>query len=129
MHRTVLFVSALLMVGPITALPHTEDQAHINVTGVWAMTVDTPVGAVTEDVTFSQKEERLEVTMSGPPPEMTSSGEGTVKGDLIEWVQTIHVPQGDFRSTFKGKIDGDKMSGELRRGKSDAVGWSAVRKK
>ncbi len=91
---------------------------------------------MTEDVTFSQNGEALKVTMSGPPSDDrpagpgTSSGQGTVKGERIEWVQTVRMPNGDVHPTFKGKIDGDKMSGELRWSDDSApLAWSAVRKK
>ncbi len=126
-----LFLLCASLVGPLT------QTATVNVTGVWTMTADTPVRvAVTEDVTFSQDGEALKVTMSGPPPDDrpfeqgTSSGQGTVKGDRIEWVQTIRTRNSDLHATFKGKIDGDKMSGELRWSDDSApLAWSAVRKK
>jgi hypothetical protein len=131
MYFSLLVICSIMMGASTKAQPQARDQAKaINVTGVWAMTVDTPIGGVTEDATFSQEDEILKVTMSGPSPTGTSSGEGTVKGDIIEWVQTISTPMGDYKSTFKGKIAGDKMSGELQRGgESTIVNWTAVRKK
>ena len=105
MVMSMLLICAFMISAPTDVLPQAKDQAKgINVSGIWAMTVDTPIGGVTEDATFSQENEKLKVTMSGPPPTMTSSGEGTVKGDVIAWVQTISTPPGDYRSTFTGKI-------------------------
>ena len=131
MYMSLFVICWIILGAPTKALPQAKDQAKgIDISGVWRMTVDTPVGTTTEDATFNQENETLKVTMSGPPPSGTSSGEGTVKGDVIEWVQTISTPMGDYKSTFKGKIDGDKMSGELQRGgEATIVKWTAVKKK
>jgi hypothetical protein len=98
----------------------------INVTGNWEMTVTTPRGERTQDVNFKQEGEKLTVTMQGRRGEVT--GEGTVKGKKIEWTITRSTPRGKFTMTYTGKIEEDKMSGEVQMGDFGSREWKAKKK-
>lgn len=97
--------------------------------GVWEMTTQgTPQGDMTADVTFVQEGDKIKVTMAGPQG-FEMAGEGTVKGQDVEWALAISTPQGDFTLTYKGKVEGETMSGEVQAGDFGAFPWTAKKKK
>ena len=97
--------------------------------GVWEMTTQgTPQGDMTADVTFVQEGDKIKVTMAGPQG-FEMAGEGTVKGQDVEWALVISTPQGDFTLTYKGKVDGETMSGEVQAGDFGSFPWTAKKKK
>ncbi len=99
---------------------------EVNVTGDWEMTTITPRGERTRDVHFEQEGEKLTVTMQGRRGEVTA--EGTVKGNEIEWTITRSGRMGEMTITYKGKIEGDTMSGEVQMGDFGASEWNAKKK-
>ena len=99
---------------------------EVNVTGDWEMTITTPRGERTQDVHFEQEGEKLTVTMQGRRGEV--KGEGTVKGNEIEWTITRPTPRGEFTMTYTGKIEGDTMSGEVQMGDFGSGEWKAKKK-
>jgi len=130
MKKSLILVLALLTTG-ILAL-----AAAVNVTGVWEMTTVSQRGERKNDVTFKQEGEKLTVSMmmpgrqGGEPTEI--KGEGTVKGNDIEWKITRTTPRGEFTTTYKGTIADDKnMSGKSEMGMGEQVmtqDWKAVKK-
>jgi hypothetical protein len=100
-----------------------------NIGGVWEMTTqNTPQGDMTADVTFVQDKEAIKVSMAGMGG-MELTGEGKVTGQSVEWALTISTPQGDFALTYKGKVDGETMSGEVQAGDFGSFPWTAKKKK
>ena len=100
---------------------------EVNVTGDWEMTFTTPRGERTRDIHFEQEGEKLTVTwQSFRGQEITA--EGTVKGNEIEWSATRSTPRGEFTVTYKGKIEGDTMSGEVQMGDRGPFEWTTKRK-
>jgi len=130
MKKSLILVLVLLTTG-ILAL-----AAAVNVTGVWEMTTVSQRGERKNDVTFKQEGEKLTVSMmmpgrqGGEPTEI--KGEGTVKGNDIEWKITRTTPRGEFTTTYKGTIADDKnMSGKSEMGMGEQVmtqDWKAVKK-
>lgn len=121
-------LAMVLAVGALSAqtVPPAKPAA---VGGVWEMTTQgTPQGDMTADVTFVQEGDKIKVTMAGPQG-MEMAGEGTVKGQDVEWALVISTPQGDFSLTYKGKVDGEMMSGEVQAGDFGAFPWTAKKKK
>src|SRR5512143_3984303 len=94
-----------------TAPAKPADVKPVNVAGVWELTTQTPQGDMTADATFVQEADKIKFTMSGPGG-FEMSGEGTVKGPELEWNVTISTPQGDLVLTYKGKVDGETMTGD-----------------
>ena len=113
------FCILLLLVASMSA-------QEVNVTGEWEMTITTPRGKRNQDINFKQEGKKLTVTMQGRRGEVTA--EGTVKGNEIEWTITRSTPRGEFTMTYTGKIDGDKMSGEVQLGDFGSGEWKAKKK-
>ena len=102
-----LTVPVLLRAQAPTPAPKTPDVA-----GIWVLTVQTPQGEVTTDVTFTQDKEAIKVsTMSLMNMEM--HGEGTIKGQELQWTWAITTQQAELTFGLKAKLDGDTMTGEL----------------
>ena len=80
------------------------------------------------DVTFAQEKDVLKVTMAGPQGE-TVTGTGTVKDNLVEWAMTFSSPQGDFKIVYKGKAEGENLTGEVQMGDFGSAKWTATKKK
>jgi hypothetical protein len=108
--------------------PVKEQPKEVNISGAWDMVTQTPNGDRPGEATFTQEKETLKITMSGPQG-MPMTGEGTVKEGVVQWSVTISGPNGDFTIFFKGKIDGEKMSGEVQAGDFGAFTWYATKKK
>lgn len=130
MKKSLILILALMTTG-LLAL-----AAAVNVTGTWEMTTVSQRGERKNDVTFKQDGEKLAVSMIMPgrqgaePTEV--KGEGTVKGNDIEWKITRTTPRGEFTTTYKGTIADDKnMSGKSEMGMGEQVmtqDWKAVKK-
>ncbi|MBE0460150.1 MAG: hypothetical protein IBX60_00720 [Candidatus Aminicenantes bacterium] len=100
---------------------------EVNVTGDWELTIETPRGEMTWKVHFLQEGEDLAVTMKGPRGDEIT-GEGTVKENKVEWSVTRSTPRGEMTTTYKGTVDGEKMTGEAQFGPGRIVEWTAVKK-
>jgi len=102
--------------------------AALDISGVWDMTMQTPQGEMTFEATFTQDKEAIKISMPGPQgTEM--KGEGTLKAGDIEWTVTISSSMGEFALLFKGKVEGETMSGEVQAGDFGSSPWSAKKKK
>ena len=120
-------LTIILAVGALSAqtVPPAKPAA---IGGVWELTTQgTPQGDMTADVTFVQEGDKIKVTMAGPQG-MEMAGEGTVKGQDLEWALVISTPQGYFTLTYKGKVDGETMSGEVQAGDFGSFPWTAKKK-
>ena len=130
MKKSLILMLALLTTGILVL------AAAVNVTGTWEMTTVSQRGERKNDVTFKQDGEKLAVSMmmpgrqGGEPTEI--KGEGTVKGNDIEWKITRTTQRGEFTTTYKGKIADDKnMAGtsEMAMGEQTmTMEWKAVKK-
>ena len=100
----------------------------VDINGVWEMTIQTPQGEMTADATFVQDKDAIKFTMPGPQG-MEMKGEGMVKDKDVEWTVTISGGMGEFVLVFKGKVDGETMSGEVQAGDFGSSPWSAKKKK
>ncbi len=105
--------------------------AAVDVTGTWELSMTTQRGEMKSDVTFKQTGEALEVTTMMREQEV--SGKGTVKGNDIEWTITRTTQRGEFSTTYKGKVEGNKMTGTVEMGgrgggQGMTIEWTAVKK-
>jgi hypothetical protein len=89
--------------------------------------MQTPQGEMTRDATFTQEKDAIKMTMEGPMGEM--KGEGTVKGNEVQWTITMSTPNGDFALVFKAKVDGETMTGEIQMGDMGTSNFTAKKKK
>lgn len=96
------------------------------VAGDWEMTSEGRRGTQTQAFTIVQDGEKITVTMEGRMGEMT--GEGTCKGNEIEWTITRETPRGDFTFVYKATVDGDTMTGTVSMGERGEREWTAKKK-
>jgi hypothetical protein len=57
------------------------------------------------------------------------TGEGTVKGNELEWTVVISGGMGEFTLTYKAKVEGETMTGEVQAGDFGAFPFTAKKKK
>jgi len=99
----------------------------VNVTGDWEISMETPRGPMTQEMHFEQDGEKLTVTMTTRRGDEIT-GEGTVKGNEIEWSIIRSTPRGEFTMNYKGTVEGDTMSGEVQMGDRGSMEWTAKKK-
>jgi hypothetical protein len=57
-----------------------------------------------------------------------STGTGSIAGNEIEWSITRETPMGQMTMVYKGKVDGDTMSGDVKM-MDNTNPWTATRNK
>ena len=125
----VLAVGALSAQTAQTPPAKPADVKPVNVAGVWELTLQgTPQGDMTSDATFVQEADKIKFNMAGPGG-FEMAGEGTVKGQDLEWTVLINTPQGDFSLTYKAKVDGETITGECQAGDFGSFPFTAKKKK
>lgn len=125
-----VLLTVILALGMLQAQTAQEKPVKpADVAGVWELTTqNTPQGDMTADATFVQTGDKIKFSMAGPMGgEM--AGEGTVKGQELEWSVTISTPQGDFTLTYKGKVEGETMAGDVLAGDFGSFPFIAKKKK
>ena len=146
--RRIYFLSLFLL--PLFMLSINAEE--LDVSGDWELEIETPRGKMIRLTKFVQEGEKLAVTMKGirregagrdlmrerQRPMMGSQGrgpqgevkaKGSVKGDEIEWTVSRDTPRGKMTTTYKGKISGDTMFGEVQFGNFGSFKWKVTRKK
>ncbi len=85
-------------------------------------------GERTMDIHIEQEGEKITVTWTGFRGEEVKA-EGTIKGNEIEWSFTREGRGGgEFTMTYKGKVEGDTMTGEVQMGDFGSMEWTAKKK-
>jgi hypothetical protein len=110
-----------LLVIPMSAL-------QANVTGDWEMTTEGRQGPRTTNIHIEQDGEKITVTMPGMRGGGEIKAEGTIKGNDIEWSVTRSTQRGEFTMTYKGKVEGNTMSGTFQMGDFGSREWTAKNK-
>jgi hypothetical protein len=123
MRKIAVALSCLFVIGAALAL-----AADINVSGTWKMTTKSQRGERTFDAVMTQAGEKLTVKSKDREGNDVTS-EGTVKGAEITWETKRQTPMGEMVITYKGKIDGDKMSGTTQFGEMGSGEWTAEKAK
>ena len=123
MRRRFLGIAALLWAGSLFSL----GAQDISVAGDWDLVAETQKGEVNWKVVFAQSGEALDIMMTGPKGNSVK-GQGTLKGDAIEWSIRVSSPRGEIDVVYKGVVAGDAMTGEVDRGSGGTAKWSAKRK-
>jgi hypothetical protein len=111
MHRrTAAVVAIVILVAAISAV-HGAAQAKIDVTGKWALNVETSAGAGQPTFTFKQDGEKLTGHYTGTFGEADLTG--TVKGADISFAFTVDAQGTALKETYTGTVDKDTMKGKL----------------
>ena len=111
-----------LLVVPMSAL-------QTNVAGDWEMTSEGRQGPRTTNFHIEQDGEKITVTMPGMRGGGEVKAEGTIKGNEIEWkITRPGRGGGEMTITYKAKVEGDTMKGEVQMGDFGARPWTAKKK-
>jgi hypothetical protein len=114
-------VVALLLV-PFGAAPL---SAQANVAGEWAVSFATPMGMMEFAMAVSQSGAKLTGHMTSDVGEFPLKG--TVDGDQVTIDWTLNDNGKMVEITFKGKVEGDKISGTAKLGSLGSGPFSAER--
>lgn len=95
------------------------------VDGTWNITVNSPMGPQKSKVTLAVNGDTLTGMGAGPEGERAIA-DGKVNGDAVSWKVDITSP---FPTTleFEGKVDGDKIAGQVKAGSFGAFPFSGER--
>jgi hypothetical protein len=99
--------------------------APANVAGQWQFTVHLSMGTGNPVVTFKQDGEKITGTYEGRYG--TSTLEGHVKENEIEFTVTIMAQGTAVAGVFTGTYDDGKMSGDVEYEEAGEGTWTAVR--
>jgi len=127
MRKKIFMIGMICLLGAAFLL-----TAGVNVTGDWHLVTKTNKAEKKADFNFVQDGEKLTVTMKREKGKELK-GDGTVKGNNIEWTMTRKNKNGTALFNYTGVIDGDTMKGELvierNKNKKSPLQWSGTRKK
>ena len=85
------------------------------VDGTYNIEIDTPMGKMTEKLILKTDGSKLSGSMDSQFGTNNFSG-GTVKGNEVSWGMEISGPMGQMKLTYKGKVTGKAISGEVKAG-------------
>ncbi len=98
----------------------------MTVDGNWKLTMTTPRGTRDATVAFVTSGAALSGTWTGLQGATDFSG-GHVDGDDLDWSFTRSGPMGEITLEFKGKVDGDKISGTVQLGQMGSGTFEGAR--
>jgi hypothetical protein len=100
-------------------------SAQAKVEGEWAVTFGTPMGVMEFSMAVSQNGTKLTGHLTSDVGEFPLKG--TVDGDQVTIDWTLNDGGKMIDITFKGKLEGDKMSGTAKLGNIGTGAFSADR--
>lgn len=100
--------------------------AQSDVTGTWAVTVDSPQGPVTIDAQMKQAGEELTGTIVSPMGSVEFKGK--VVKDALEVAYTMDMQGNAVEIKMTGIVAGDSIAGNFNFGGLGDVPWTAKRK-
>src|SRR6266511_2705580 len=122
MNRLVYALSALVCALILTASATAQSP---NVTGDWDVTINSPQGARTGQLSLKQDGEKLTGKIKNQRGETPLEGE--VKGKEIKFKYTVKLQDQDLVISMSGNIDGDAMKGDADFGGLAQGDWNAKR--
>lgn len=103
-----------LMAAAVLAFGAMQSALAADVTGSWAMTVESPMGTGNPSLTLVQKGEDVTGTYKGQLGEAKLAG--TVKGNALSLVYDIDAQGMQLKITYTGTVDGNTISGKVAYG-------------
>jgi len=85
------------------------------VDGTYKIEIDTPMGKQESKLTLKSTGAKLSGTMESSFGTASFSG-GTVKGNEVAWDMEINSPMGKMALSYKGKVTGNDIAGEVKAG-------------
>ena len=114
-----------VVLGIVAAVLTVAVAAQTDVTGEWAMMIDTEQGSQSTALTLVQDGEKLTGSMVSPMG--TLEFEGTITGNELEIVMEVDAGGAFIEITLVGTVDGDEMTGTLDFGGYGGGDWTAKR--
>ena len=116
----------LLLIGLVGLLGlAAEPRAQDGLNGNWAMTFNTPMGALDASATFKVDGEKVSGTMSSQAGEVPFNG--TVKGTTFTINFDVQTQNGNVSITMNGEQTGDDLKGTFDFGQGTGD-WTGKRK-
>jgi hypothetical protein len=103
-----------LMMASVLAFGAMQSAFAGDVTGTWAMTVESPMGTGNPSFTLVQKGEEVTGTYKGQMGEAKVAG--TLKGNALALSYDISAQGMELKITYSGTVDGNTMSGKVAYG-------------
>lgn len=120
MKRNLILIAFVLLAATMSAATA--------LAGKWQITMQSPMGERTNEMTIVQDGEKLEVIILSPRGEQKYIG--TIKGTDVTWSGKRQNQMGmEILVTFKGKIENNLLNGTVQMGDRGTFDWSAVRPK
>ena len=106
-----LILSALLFAAGTLVAPAMIVGQDLDLSGKWLLTVESPNGTGSRDLTLVQVGNDLtgEIASSRAIGDL----EGTVDGDQVTFVAVVYMESGSFDITYTGTIKDDEMEGTV----------------
>jgi hypothetical protein len=96
---------------PVAAKPAV---AATNISGTWALSVETPMGARDMKLSATQTGEAVTGTIASPRGDMPITG--TVKGNAVAFMMKVNAQGMDMQIDYVGTVEGDSMKGTAKFG-------------
>lgn len=130
----LLCVAAVASIAAACSMTPTQQSAPppppaakgTDVTGTWALMVESPMGTRPSDAVFTQTGEALGGKMVSPRGETPLTG--TLKGDAIAFGINVNVQGQNLQIDYTGTVTGDTMSGTVVFGSFGDGKWTGKRK-
>lgn len=127
MFMRITATAAALLMSASLAAQEKPAAKPADVAGTWDLSVSSPNGTGSRVLKLQQDGEKL----TGEIESSMSGGKvaGTIKENAIAFTASVAMDTGTFEIRYTGKVDGDKMSGDVDFGEYGRGTWSGVRRK
>ena len=125
MTRTKLSPAALVALAVFALVPGVAG-AQTSIAGAWEVTMVTPQGPNTVDVTFQQQGSAVTGELTSPLG--VAPFKGTLTGDALMVVAALDVQGTAIELTFNAKVTGDTLAGNVKFGDLGEAPFTGKRK-
>ena len=107
-----VFIGPLLLIGILTFAGTSASGADADLSGTWTLTIETPMGISNPVLTIWKSGGGYEGSYESRRGKRVVE-DVEVKGQTFSFRMMVSMPMGDFEMTYKGSIDGEKISGTI----------------
>lgn len=125
--RISILTTAVLLLACALAAQEKPTPKPLDVTGTWDLSVTSPNGTGSRVLKIRQDGEKI----TGEIQSSVSAGKvtGSIKAAAIDFTAAVTMETGTFEIRYTGKVDGDKMSGDVDFGDYGSGTWTGARRK